>query len=331
MKENPKSFFNFAKTKQKTKAKIGPFLDTSTGLPNSSPDFAASLLSEQYKSVFVQPRQEWLVERPTDFFNSSGGGSLLTDFKFDRVDIEIACSELSASSAPGADGVPAVLLKTCKEELSKPLLYLWGSTLDHGVIPPDLLLVMISPIHKGGSRGTAKNYGPVALTSHLIKVFFRKVLVSHLEKHGHLPDTQHGFRAFRSTLTQLLTYWDFLLHDMEHGKCVDVIYTDFSKAFDTVETGVLFHELKECGVTGKVGCWLASFLDSSTRMQAVVVDGRVSALEHVLSGVPQGTVLGPVLFLVHIRNIAKDLSDGTTTSSFADDTRVQRGVSSQKD
>ena len=66
-------------------------------------------------------------------------------------------------------------------------------------------------------------------------------------------------------------------------------------------------------------------------MQAVVVDGRVSALEHVLSGVPQGTVLGPVLFLVHIRNIAKDLSAGTTTSSFADDTRVQRGVSSQKD
>ena len=61
----------------------------------------------------------WLVERPTDFFNSIGGGSLLTDFKFDRVDIEIACSELSASSAPGADSVPAVLLKTCKEELSK--------------------------------------------------------------------------------------------------------------------------------------------------------------------------------------------------------------------
>ena len=83
--------------------------------------------------------------------------------------------------------------------------------------------------------------------------------------------------------------------------------------------------------TGKVGCWLASFLDSKTRLQAVAVDGRVSALEHVLSGVPQGTVLGPILFLIHIRNISKDLSMGTTASSFADDTRVQRGVSLPED
>ena len=105
-----------------------------------------------------------------------------------------------------------------------------------------------------------------------------------------------------------------------------MIYTDFSKTFDTVETGVLLHKLKECGVTGKVGCWLASFLDPKTRMQAVAVDGRVSVLEPVLSGVPQGTVLGPILFLVHIRNISENLSVGTSTSSFADDTRVQRGV-----
>ena len=148
---------------------------------------------------------------------------------------------------------------------------------------------------------------------------------------GHLPDSQHGFRAFRSTLTQLLSYWDTLLDDMENGKGVDVIYTDFSKAFDKEETGVLLHELKDCGVVGKVGCWLSAFLDAKTRKQAVAVDGRVSQLEPVTSGVPQGTVLGPVLFLVHIRNISKELSEGTTASSFADDTRVQRGVSSSDD
>ena len=206
--------------------------------------------------------------------------------------------------------------------------------MDHGLIPPDLLLVLVSPVHKGGSRGSAKNFRPVALTSHLTKVFervIRKVLVKHLEKNGHLPDSQHGFRAFRSTLTQLLSYWDTLLDDMEMGKGVDVIYTDFSKAFDKVETGVLLHELKACGVKGKVGCWLSSFLDPKTRQQAVAVDGRVSMLEPVLSGVPQGTVLGPILFLVHIRNISNDLSVGTTASSFADDTRLQRGISTQDD
>ena len=135
----------------------------------------------------------------------------------------------------------------------------------------------------------------------------------------------------RSTLTQLLTYWDTLLEDMENGQGVDVVYTDFSKAFDTVETGVLLHELKNCGVRGKVGCWLASFLDSQVRQQSVVVNGRVSPLTPVLSGVPQGTVLGPILFLVHIRNIASSLSAGTSATSFADDTRVQRGVSSTTD
>jgi ribonuclease P/MRP protein subunit RPP40 len=118
---------------------------------------------------------------------------------------------------------------------------------------------------------------------------------------------------------------------METGKGVDVIYTDFSKAFDTVETGVLLHELKECGVRGKLGCWIASFLDSSARQQAVTVDGRISPLKPVISGVPQGTVLGPVLFLIHIRNISKDLSASTTASSFADDTRVQRGITSAAD
>ena len=118
---------------------------------------------------------------------------------------------------------------------------------------------------------------------------------------------------------------------MEKGRGVDVVYTDFSKAFDKVETGVLLHELKDCGVVGKVGCWLSAFLDKNSRKQAVAVDGRTSQLEPVISGVPQGTVLGPILFLVHIRNISKDLSQGTTASSFADDTRVKRGIYSGDD
>ena len=93
----------------------------------------------------------------------------------------------------------------------------------------------------------------------------------------------------------------------------------------------MIHKLKECGISGKVGCWIAAFLDSSARKQAVVVDGRVSPLSPVVSGVPQGTVLGPVLFLIHICDIASGLSEGTTASSFADDTRVKRGISSIED
>ena len=249
-------------------------------------------------------------------------------------DIESACSQLKSTSAAGADGVPACLLKLCRKQLSKPLYILWRSSLDKGEIPADLLLVLISPVHKGGSRGVPKNYRPVALTSHVVKVFERVVriaLVRHLEGNSVLPNGQHGFRSMRSTLTQLLSYWDTILSELEEGHGVDIIYTDFSKAFDKVETGVLLHKLRDCGVRGKVACWIAAFLDSSSRQQAVVVDGRVSPLTPVISGVPQGTVLGPVLFLIHIMDIAEGLSQGTTASSFADDTRVQRGISTPED
>ena len=178
------------------------------------------------------------------------------------------------------------------------------------------------------------NYWPVALTSHIIKVFerlLRRQLAAHLDENNLLPDGQHGFRARRSCLTQLLSYWDRILDEMEEGKGVDAVYTDFAKAFDKCETGVLLHRLKECGVRGKVGCWLASFLDSSVRKQAVGVDGRLSTLVPVISGVPQGTVLGPCLFLVHLIGISSSLSLGTTASSFADDTRIQRGIEVEED
>ena len=308
MKSNPKSFFSFSKSRQRIRAK-----------------------------VVVTPRPGWIISDAREFFNKdidSEVGPHLADIISSEKDIEAACSELKSSSAAGADGIPASLLKICKKELSKPLYILWRSSLDKGIIPSDLLLVLISPVHKGGSRGLPKNYRSMALTSRIVKVFERVVrvaLVSHLETNCLLPDGQHGFRSFRSTLTQLISYWDTVLGEMEEGNGVDVIYTDFGKAFDKVETGVLLHKLKACGIEGKVGSWIAAFLDSEMRQQAVVVDGRVSSLTPVISGVPQGTVLGPILFLIHIRDIANEISSSTTASSFADDTRVQRGVSSLQD
>ena len=197
-----------------------------------------------------------------------------------------------------------------------------------------MLLVLISPIHKGGSRADPAQYRPVALTSHIIKVFervIRRSLVNHLEAQGFLPSGQHGFRQQRSTLTQLLSHWDEVLDHLEQGEDVDVVYTDFSKAFDKCENNVLLHTLRECGVKGRVGIWISSFLDPKARKQAVGVEGRISSLQPVVSGVPQGTVLGPVLFLVHIRGISSSLSPGTSSSSFADDTRIWRGVKTRED
>ena len=197
------------------------------------------------------------------------------------------------------------------------------------MIPTETLLVIICPIHKGGSRSLPKQYRPVALTSHLIKIFervLREALVAHIDLNNLLPDGQHGSRATRSTLTQLLAQWDVILAGLEEGDGVDSVYLDFSKAFDKVETGVLLHKLRDSKVLGKVGVWLAHFLDSNHRQQAVAVDGRLSGLSPVISGVPQGTVLGPILFLLHISCIAREVSAGSKVSSYVDDTRVTRSI-----
>ena len=237
MKSNVKAFYAYGRARQKTKARVGPFLDHETHVPNPNADYTAKVLSEQYSSVFTPTRPEYMVQDLQDFFSGGEewrqdheGRSLLTDIKFTRQDMKWPCRELSSSSSPGPDGVPVSLLKTASRELCYPLYLLWRASMDQGVIPPDLLLVLISPVHKGGSRTLPSNYRPVALTSHIVKLFervIRREVVAHLEDNDILPDGQHGFRSKRSCLTQLLSYWDHILDQLEQEKGVDAVYTDF--------------------------------------------------------------------------------------------------------
>ena len=266
MKTSPKAFFAYARARQQTRAKIGPFIDTTSGLPNPDPDFTAEQLSKPYSSVFVQPRTEWSVPSPSEFFAIGSTENNITDFTFTEQDIENACKELNPDSAPGPDGIPAELLRTARAELARPLHILWRASLDNGSIPPELLLVQVCPLHKGGSRSAAKNYRPVALTSHMTKVFervMRKVLVSHLEEHSHLPDGQHGFRAGRSCLTQLLYFWDTLLEE-RRAKVLTLSTLITPKPLTSAKLASSFID---SGTPASRARWAAGWRPSSTQPQ----------------------------------------------------------------
>ena len=256
--------------------------------------------------------------------------NILTDIDFSEQDIIDAIDEIKNNAASGPDGLAAIFLKKCKNSLSKPLLLLWRKCLDQGITPCKLKQADI-PIHKGGHQGLAVNYRPIALTSHLIKVFekvVRKHIVQFFEENDKMNNGQHGFRNGRSCLSELLAHYDNIVSILETGSNVDTIYLDFAKAFDKVDHGIVLAKLSHLGIRGKLLVWIKSFL--SSRSQKVLVNGVLSDAAIVTSGVPQGSVLGPLLFLVLIGDIDKNIVH-SFLSSFADDTRLLRAVDGVRD
>ena len=147
----------------------------------------------------------------------------------------------------------------------------------------------------------------------------RKAIISHLENNNLLPTYQYGFLKGHSTLSQLLSQTEKIIRVLENGNDLDSIYLDFSKAFDKVDHSILCAKLKSLGIGGKVGAWLHTFL--TKRTQQVSANGALSNPSPVLSGVPQGTVLGPILFIIMISDIDKNL-ERSFASLFADDSQL---------
>ena len=206
------------------------------------------------------------------------------------------------------------------------MFLLWKYSFESGKIDPRYLSQLVAPAFKGGSKLEACNYRPVSLTSHVIKIFERviqKKLLDYLEKNNIISCNQHGFRQGCSCLSELLSHFYQLYENLGNGLDSDTIYLDFSKAFDKVDHALLIKKLKLYGIKGKLLDWIKSFL--SNRVQKVVVDGKVSFSANVISGVPQGTVLGPLLFLLFVNDLELNVKH-SMLKLFADDSRLIKSV-----
>ena len=326
IKDNFKYFFSYANKKRKVKSNVGPLQDLiSKTMITDSKEMAESL-ADQYSSVFSIPNHA-----PPTINSSTNSDTLLSDVSITPDDIIAAIDELRASAASGPDGFPAILLKNCKHELAIPLAIMWNKSMETSYIPSSLQFNLITPNHKGGSKSIQANYRPVALTSHLIKIYekvLRNKIAAFLASKNLLNKNQHGFRAGRSCLTQLIAHHDHILSLLEEGFNVDVVYLDFAKAFDKVDHNLVLKKAQEMGIDGKLLSWLQEFLQNRT--QSVVVNGKVSSPRPVISGVQQGSVLGPLIFLILIADIDEDIHH-SLVASFADDTRVKKGLKSESD
>ena len=325
IKEDSKYFYNYARGKSKVRTPVGPLKQGDQTV--ADPVGMSELLKTQFESVFITQSSpislDPLLQEP--------GLRSFEDIDFNENDIEECIMEIPQASTAGPDGIPAILLRKCVAELKGPIHQLWRASLDVGKLPQQTKLSIVTPVFKGGDRCLTENYRPISLITHLCKVFERvvvKELTKYLNKACLFNDGQHGFRSGRSCLSQLLEHHQSILQALENNAAVDVVYLDFAKAFDKVDYNVLLKKLKSIGITGNVLKWLADFLIG--RRQKVKVCGQLSSEGPVHSGVPQGSSLGPLLFLIMVSDIDCSVKYASV-SSFADDTRMLMKINSEED
>lgn len=323
--KNPRKFFDYVRSKKQDHGvPKNMHLDDKNSMNGKD---TADLFANHFSSVYS------LESLCPPFFNYGHSlTSTLSAVDISENDVLKKLRELKPLSSVGPDGIPPIILKECASHLVVPLTHLFNKSISKGVFPKIWKQSYVKPIHKSGDKTNIKNYRAISKISTIPKIF--ESIVYDKIKNVLTPlinECQHGFVKSKSTTSNLISFYQFLISSLDQGCQVDVIYTDFSKAFDKVNVNILISKLHSLGISDPLLSWFHEYLAS--RSQIVQVEDYLSEIIDVPSGCPQGGHLSGFLFNLYINDLANHGNNVSKVSKwfFADDYRVARIISRPED
>jgi hypothetical protein len=319
-------FYRFVNSKLSSKSGVGPLKNKDGGYALNAKE-KADLLNDYFGSVCITDNNKF-----PDFPSRVLPGVKLDSITFSQRAVYKILVKLKPSLAGGPDKLPPLFFKKLAEVLTSPLTELFNILFSIGELPAIWKYALVTPIFKKGSASKVENYRPISLTCVACKVFetiVKTQLQDYLQRNDLLHKAQHGFLSGHSTCTNLLESLNDWTLNVRNGACTRVAFIDFARAFDSVTHSKLLLKLISYGITGKLIKVMKSFL--SGRSQCVAIEGEMSENIIISSGVPQGSVLGPLLFILYINDLVDVLPDKVVSRFFADDAKLYTDVTTGDD